>query len=116
MKSLSLAEKPLTPIDNHTVPSSRFTRPLSNVEASSSPPPPAQNLEGPVFTRAPQLIRRSSNGNGAIETFVRQIHVSTMNGNDPPSSNDQPTIVVKETKVIPSSELIGAVTRAKDGQ
>jgi len=38
-----------------------------------------------------------------------------MNGNDTSSTNGQPTVVVKDTKVIPSSELIGAVTRAKDG-
>lgn len=37
------------------------------------------------------------------------------NGNDTSSTNSQSTALVKDTKIIPSSELIGAVTRAKDG-
>ncbi len=41
--------------------------------------------------------------------------MSTMNGNDLSSTNGQPTVVVKDTKIIPSSEFNGIVTRAKDG-
>ncbi len=59
--------------------------------------------------------QRNSNSNNTIETLARQINMSTMNGNDTSSTNGQPTVVVKDTKVIPSPELIGAVTRAKDG-
>ena len=42
--------------------------------------------------------------------------MSTMNGYDTSLTNDQSTIIVKDTKAIPSPELIGAVTRAKDGR
>lgn len=106
----------MTSTDSHTVPSSRFTRPTTHIEtSSSSPPPTTQNNEFQVFTRAPQLTQKISNGNGTIETLARQIGMPMINGNDAPSSNGQPIIVVKETKVTPSSELIGAVTRAKDG-
>ncbi len=112
--NLFLAVKPLTSVDSHTVPSSRFTRPSANIESISSPPPQTNDTQ--VFTRAPQLTQqRNSNSNNTIETLARQINTSAMNGNDTSSTNGQPTVVVKDTKVIPSSELIGAVTRAKDG-
>jgi hypothetical protein len=39
----------------------------------------------------------------------------TVNENDTSLTNGQPTVVVKDTKVIPSSEFNGVVTRAKDG-
>lgn len=85
-----LALKPLTTVDSHTVPSSSFTR--SNNES------------------------RHANGHGAVETMTRQIGISTMNGNDGSLTNGtQQTIIVKDPKVTPSLELIGAVTRAKDG-
>ena len=106
---LFLAVKPTTSTDSHTVPSSRFTRPSTNIETISPATP--QVVETQVFTRAPQMTQqRNSNSNSTIETLARQI-----NGNDTSSTNGQSTVVVKDTKVIPSTELIGAVTRAKDG-
>lgn len=42
--------------------------------------------------------------------------MSVMNGNDTTVTNGQPpAIVVKDTKVISSSEFNGVITRAKDG-
>ncbi|CAF1974790.1 unnamed protein product [Rotaria magnacalcarata] len=91
--------KPLTNLGNHIVPSSSFTRLPANNESVSSP-----------FNH-----QRPANNHSSIETLARQITVSTMHGNDGSLTNGQATIIVKEPKVIPSSELIGAVTRAKDG-
>lgn len=43
--------------------------------------------------------------------------LSSAGANDTSSTtNGQPTIVVKDTKVTPSTELFGAVTRAKDSK
>ncbi len=113
LENFFLVVKPFTSVDSHTVPSSRFTRPTANIETIS--PPPSQTNETQVFSRAPFLQQRNSNSNSTIETLARQINMSTMNGNDASSINGQPTVIVKDTKVIPSAELIGAVTRAKDG-
>jgi hypothetical protein len=42
--------------------------------------------------------------------------LSSMGGNDTSTINGQPTVIVKDTKVTPSTELVGAVTRAKDSK
>lgn len=39
-----------------------------------------------------------------------------MGGNDASTTNGQPIILVKDAKVTPSTELHGAVTRAKDSK
>jgi hypothetical protein len=39
----------------------------------------------------------------------------TTNGNDTSSAHSQSSVLGKDTKLIPSPELVGAVTRAKDG-
>ncbi|CAF3773395.1 unnamed protein product [Rotaria socialis] len=92
--------KPLTNLGNHIVPSSSFTRLSANNESVSTP-----------FNN-----QKPTNNHSSIETLARQITVSTMHGNDGSLTNGQATIIVKDPKVIPSPELIGAVTRAKDGQ
>jgi len=112
-------------VDNHTVPSSRFTRPAP-IDTVSSPPPtsPQQQVPIPplsphatetkVFSRAPLVHQKSSTSNSAIEALTRQMSLSTMGPNETNNNNGQPTILVKDAKVTPSSELMGAVTRAKD--
>lgn len=111
--------------DNHTVPSSRFTRPPAPVDATPSIPsassqqqqpqsPPAN--EAKVFSRPPLAHQKSSTSNSGIEAVTRQMSLSSVAGNDTSTANVQPTIVVKDTKVTPSSELMGAVTRAKEGE
>jgi hypothetical protein len=42
--------------------------------------------------------------------------MSLSTGNDAPTVNGQPTILVKDAKVTPSTEFHGAVTRAKDSK
>lgn len=42
--------------------------------------------------------------------------LTSASGNDVTMVNGQPTIVVKDAKVTPSNELVGAVTRAKDSK
>lgn len=59
--------------------------------------------------------QRNITSHSAVETLARRISSSTMYGNEATYTNGQQTIVVKDAKVTPSSELIGAVTRAKDG-
>lgn len=39
-----------------------------------------------------------------------------MGANESSTGNGQPTVLVKDTKVTPASELVGAVTRAKDSK
>ncbi|CAF1646909.1 unnamed protein product, partial [Adineta ricciae] len=51
------------------------------------------------------------NSNNTIEALTRQINMHTMGGNDVSLVN----ATIKETKLIQSPELIGAVIRAKDG-
>jgi hypothetical protein len=105
--------KPLTSIDSHTVPSSYFTRPSTNTETVS--PPPYHTNDTYVFSRTPYAYQRNLNSNSTNETLARQTDVSTMNGNDISSTNGQLAIRVKDTKVVPSTEFVGLVTRAKDG-
>ena len=105
-----------TSTDSHTVPSSHFTRPTVHSETTSPPPTDNNNNEQHqqqvVFRKTP-LSPRISNTHNTIETLANQLNMSVMNGNDSSSTNGQATITVKEPKVIQSSELIGAVTRAK---
>jgi len=114
-------------VDNHTVPSSRFTRPTATLDAVSPPSSPSpyqqQQPQSPVatetkvFSRPPLVHQKSSTSNSAIEALTRQMTLSSsMGGNDTSTTNGQPTIIVKDTKVTPSSELFGAVTRAKDSE
>ncbi|CAF1022438.1 unnamed protein product [Adineta steineri] len=105
--------KPSASGTNHTVPSSRFTRLSANIETVSPPPPRTPEVQ--VFSRAPLNIQRNSNNQGTIEALARQINMQTINGNDISSTNNQSNAVVKDPKLISSPELIGAVTRAKDG-
>jgi hypothetical protein len=70
--------KPLASIDNHTVPSSCFTRPSTNVETISSPPP--YTSEATVFSRAPYSYQRNYNNNSINDSSARQIDIPTMNG------------------------------------
>jgi hypothetical protein len=83
------------------------------MEATS--PPPSQTNETQVFSRNPFIQQRNSNSNSTIETLARQINMSTVNGNDLSLTNGQSAVVIKDTKIIPSSEFNGIVTRAKDG-
>lgn len=110
---MSLSVQSGTSVDNHTVPSSRFTRAPANSEAPSSPPP--QNHEPSVVFRQTPLAQRNSNPNGTIEHLARQMNMAVVNGNDSSTTNGQATIIVKEPKIVPPLELTGAVTRAKDG-
>ena len=126
MSNLYLALKSPASADNHTVPSSRFTHSSSNADTVSSiptsPPHHCQKPQSPrttetkVFSRPPLAHQKSSTSSSAIETLTRQISLSSTGGHDVTSANGQSTIVVKEAKVTPSSELIGAVTRAKDSK
>ncbi len=117
---LALTSQPS--IDSHTVPSSRFTRPTATVDAFSPPPSPSplQQPQSPhgndtkVFSRPP-LVRQRSSGSG-VEALTRQISLSSAGGNDASIANGQPTVLVKDTKVTPSTELVGTVTRAKDSK
>jgi hypothetical protein len=113
------------PADSQTVPSSRFTRPSITADAVSPPPvlsPSPQQSQSPrapetkVFSRPPLVHQKSSTGNSAIEALTRQISLSSTGGNDTSTTNNQQTIIVKDAKVTPSTELLGAVTRAKDSQ
>ncbi|UJR23120.1 hypothetical protein I4U23_026141 [Adineta vaga] len=97
-------------VNNHTISSSRFMRRSNNTDPES-PPSPTRPTEVQVFSRPPFHLQRSPNGNNAIEALTRQINMQTMSGNDVSSTNT----LGKETKLIQSPELIGAVTRAKDG-
>ncbi|CAF3827901.1 unnamed protein product [Adineta steineri] len=113
-------------VDTHIVPSTRFTRPSATVDTVASPPPTSpqqqqqQQPQSPrgnetkVFSRPPLNHQKSSTGGSAVEALSRQISLSSMGGNETSATNGQPAIVVKDTKVTPSSELMGAVTRAKD--
>lgn len=103
----------MTPTDNHTVPSSVFKRVATTVD--TLPHSPSHVHETQVLPRTQFSHQKISNSNNAFETLARQISASTMNGNDISYTNGQSTIIVKDPKVIPSTELIGAVTRAKDG-
>ena len=117
--------------DAHTVPSSRFTRPASTADVLSSPPPSpspfqqATTISGPqsprsmepkIFSRPPLAHPKTSTSSSAIEALTRQMGVSNLGSNDSSVNNGQPNIVVKDAKVTPSSELFGAVTRAKDSK
>ena len=121
----STQQQPPSPaVDNQTVPSSRFTRPPPLAEPVEPPlthsaydqqqpqSPRANETKG--FSRPP-LVHQKSSG-GAVEALTRQISLSSMGGNDASTSNGQPTILVKDAKVTPSTELHGAVTRAKDSK
>jgi hypothetical protein len=113
-------------VDTQTVPSSRFTRPTVATDTVSPPstPSPYQQQQQPqsprsnetkVFTRPPLVHQKSSTSSG-VEALTRQMSLTTMGGNDASTINGQPTVVVKDTKVTPSTELVGAVTRAKDSK
>ena len=113
-ETIFLAIKPLTTVDSHTVPSSRFTRPSTTNETNGSPPS-SQTNDIQVFSRVPLSQQKNSNSNNAIETLTRQINnMSAMNGNDTILTNGQPAVVVKDTKITPSIDLNGVITRAKD--
>ncbi|CAF3336984.1 unnamed protein product [Rotaria sp. Silwood1] len=116
-------------VDTHTVPSSHFTRPSATVDAISPPPTPShhyyqqqqqtapQSPRAPdtkVFSRPPLAHQKSITSSSAIEALTRQMSLSSATGNDAATVNGQPTILVKDAKVTPSTELVGAVTRAKD--
>ena len=60
--------------------------------------------------------QRSSGSSSAIEALTRQMSLTSAGGNDASTTNGQPTVIVKDTKVTPSAELFGAVTRAKDSK
>ncbi len=126
---LALKSPPAT--DSQIVPSARFSRPTGTVDAVSSPPtsPPyhrqqqqQQQPQSPLatetkgFPRPPLVHQKSSTSNSAVEALTRQMSLSSVSGNDTSTMNGQPTGLVKDTKVTPSSELHGAVTRAKDSQ
>ena len=107
------------------MPSSHFTRPSATVEAVSPPPTPSYYQQQPlspratetkVMSRPPLAHQKSTTSTSAIEALTRQISMSSVGSADPSSPNGQPTIVVKDAKVTASSELIGAVTRAKEGE
>lgn len=116
--------------DVQTVPSGRFTRPGTSVDPITPPPtsptPFQQATTGTgaplsprsadpkVFSRPPLAHPKTPTGSSAIEALTRQISMSTMGSNDSSTNNGQNTVLVKDTKITPSSELIGAVTRAKD--
>ena len=112
--------------DSHNVPSSRFTRPPAAVDTTPSlpsssfqqqqPPQSPHANEPKVFSRPPLAHQKSSTSSSGIEAVTRQMSLSSMTGNDTSAINVQPTIAVKDTKVTPSSELTGAVTRAKDSE
>ncbi|CAF4346893.1 unnamed protein product, partial [Rotaria sp. Silwood2] len=114
-------------VDAHTVPSSRFTRPSATVDAVSPPPTPShhyhqqqqlpQSPRAPdtkVFSRPPLAHQKSTTSSSAIEALTRQISLSSASANDATIVNGQPTILVKDAKITPSTDLVGAVTRAKD--
>ncbi len=111
------------PVDNQTVPSSRFTRPPADVVSPPSTPAPHQQKQPQTpqtpetkgTSRPPLVHQRSSASGSAIEAITRQMSLSSMSGNDA-STNGQPTIQVKDAKVTPSSDFVGAVTRAKEGE
>lgn len=127
-----LALKATPSVDNHTVPSSRFTRPPAAADAISPSPTPSPHhypqqqqqqqqqpqspraTETKVFSRPPLAHQKSIPSGSAVEALTRQISLST-SGNDT-TANGQPTVLVKDTKITPSSELVGAVTRAKDSK
>ncbi|CAF3366099.1 unnamed protein product [Rotaria socialis] len=112
--------------DVHTVPSSRFTRPSTSFDAVSPPATPShhQNNQQPlspratepkVFSRPPPAHQKTTTSTSAIEALTRQISLSSTGGNDATlTTNGQATILVKDAKVTPATELVGAVTRAKD--
>jgi hypothetical protein len=112
--------------DATTAPSSRFTRPSAPADLISPPQSPSpfqqQQPESPratdtkSFSRPPLVRQRSSNAGSGVEALTRQISLSSAGGNDTSTTNGQPTIVVKDAKVTPSTELLGAVTRAKDSK
>lgn len=62
------------------------------------------------------MHQRSSGSSSAIEALTRQMSLTSTGGNDVSTTNGQPTVIVKDTKVTPSAELLGAVTRAKDSK
>lgn len=121
---LSSTVKSPPAVDSQTVPSSRFARPSAIADVVASPPPtsPQQQPQSPratetkTFARPPLVHQKSSTGSSGIEAVTRQMSLSSMAGNDASTTNGQPTIAVKDAKVTPSSELMGAVTRAKEGQ
>ncbi|CAF3896572.1 unnamed protein product [Rotaria magnacalcarata] len=118
--------KAMPPSDAHTVPSSRFTRPSTSFDAVSPPvtPSPHQYNQQPlspratepkVFSRPPLAHQKTTTSTSAIEALTRQISLSSTGGNDATlTTNGQATILVKDAKVTPATELVGAVTRAKD--
>jgi hypothetical protein len=113
-------------VDSHTVPSSRFTRPTVTTDTVSPPSSPSPYQQQPpqsprsnetkVFSRPPLVHQKSSTTSSGVEALTRQMSLSSMGGNDTSTINGQPTVLVKETKVTPSTELVGAVTRAKDSK
>ena len=107
--------RPSTASDNHTVPSSRFTRPSTSI----SPPPQSSSPrahEAQVFTRTTYLPQKGTNSNSTIEVLTRQMGMSATAANESSTSNGQSTMPAREPKVVPTSELIGVVTRAIDSE
>jgi hypothetical protein len=117
-------------VDTQTVPSNRFARPPAPIDTMVSPPPSpsfsqTNILSGPlspratdskVVSRPPLAHHKSLTNSSAIEALARQMSLSSMGNTDASVGNVQPTVLVKDTKLTPSSELLGAVTRAKDSK
>ncbi|CAF3636334.1 unnamed protein product [Rotaria sordida] len=101
-------------VDAFPVPSSRFTRPSVTLDAISPPPTSPRAPDTKVFSRPPLAHQKSITSGSAIEAITRQMSLTSAGGNDATTVNGQPTILVKDAKVTPSTELVGAVTRAKD--
>ena len=123
--NIPIALKAPSSVDNHAVSSSRFTRPTPLADVTSPPSTPSpyqQQPQSPLpnetknFSRPPLVHQRSSGSASAIEAITRQMSLSSAGANDTSTANGQPTIIVKDTKVTPSNELMGAVTRAKDSK
>ena len=98
------------PVNNTTNSNNKQT--AANRQQPQSP----RATDTKVFSRPPLPHQKGTTSGGTVETLTRQISLSSTGTPDGTTTNNQPSILVKEAKVTPSSELIGAVTRAKDSK